>query len=109
MTDEELARALCRAHVEGVAGWGEGAWLAVARRARELLSAPALPPEPAPGFVRVRAVVWLDHDGGWQMRGGSHWTQKDWGYSNRGCQTLGYVTADVPLPPAPAEIVGSVE
>ena len=42
MTDEELARALCRAHVEGVGGWGEGAWLAVARRARELLAAAAL-------------------------------------------------------------------
>ena len=170
MTDEELARALCRAHVEGVGGWCEGAWLAVARRAQEILcapatpmpeaeplpddpainaalsaffrdnkwrsrghalwayemrtdisaaiaayhsalgttAAPALPAEPAPGFVRVRIPLHINRHGvahaNCRLKEGG---MEDWvtlhGYQRH------IITADVPLPPAPAEIVGSVE
>lgn len=68
-----------------------------------------LPDDVPPGFERVRAVIRLEHDGGWQVRGASHWTQNHWGHYNSSCRTLGYITADVPLPAAPPEIVGRVE
>ncbi len=66
MTEEELARTLCRAHVEGVGGWGEGAWLAVARRARELLCAQPQPVPLPPGTKRLHILFDAPpgHEGG---------------------------------------------
>jgi hypothetical protein len=58
------------------------------------------------GTVRVRARVWLDADGGWQMSGGNHFTKHNW--DDPIWKTIAFVTADVPLP-TPSEIEGSVE
>ena len=115
MTEEEFARALCRAHVEGVGGWGEGAWLAVARRARELLSAPTLPAEPSPGFVRVRVPVAVGDDGSWCVDGARGETMEDmieatdWFRREGRVSRVSFATFDVPLPTAQAEITGVVE
>ena len=85
-----------------------------------LAAAPAtprtLPPEPPPGFVRVRiaAAVGVEDDGriGWGADGQSGATDADLagGVSHwNGPFRLSYVTADVPLPDAPPEIVGTME
>lgn len=111
MTDEELARALCRAHVEGVGGWGEGAWLAVARRARELLAAPALPAEPPAGFVRATLWAATGENATDPYYGAEGRDELDNVAINTGLvpYRLSRVVVDLPLLEAPAEVVGRVE
>jgi len=77
-----------------------------------------LPPEPPPGFVRVRAAVAV----GTKEGGGTGWcasgvhgqtdaentgdaSENWWGGNYR----ISFITADAPLPSQPAEIVASVE
>ncbi len=57
MTDEELATELRRAFATSPARSGHDWWVDVARRARELLAAPALPPEAAPDAEIEAACV----------------------------------------------------
>ena len=85
------------------------------RRVRELFPvAPTLPPEPASGFARARFPIAVGADGQWCVSAASHDQESesieatDWfrreGYPSR----VSFITADVPLPSSPAEIVGAV-
>ncbi len=115
MTDEEGAARLWAWDVGSTpdrfskySGVSYAKWVAMFRLARELLGAPALPAEPAPGFVRVRIPM---------NRGARDELFVGVGIAPGGAiiadfpkaEVYCFITADVPLPPAPAEIVGSVE
>jgi len=124
MTEEDLVAALWSVYCgldaaelrEGIKENGDDvmAWREVARRARELLATPTLPPEPLPGFVRARFPIAVGEDGQWCVSAASHDQESvsieatDWfrreGYPSR----VSFVTVDVPLPSPPAEITGTV-
>jgi hypothetical protein len=111
MSDEELADDLFATYMNSPGNSRDG-FRFVLRRARELLAAPSLPPEPPPGFVRVRIAVTTGSDGAYEARG---WHLADPAAldafmlrdSEPGC-LLSHGILDFPLPPAPAEIVGTV-
>lgn len=73
-----------------------------------------LPPEPPPGFVRVRIAAAANETGDWCCHGARDTHVEDavivavdsiGGDRPR----VSFITADVPLPEPPAEVVGSVE
>lgn len=107
MTVDELALELAKTWRNALPE--EALWPAVARRAQEILCAPALPAEPPPGFVRVGAVVWRDKDGAVIVEGGKNSPDAWWRTHRNDSDVFAIITADVPLPPAPAEITGVVE
>jgi hypothetical protein len=106
MTDEELSDELFRAYVTHNGG-PTASFLVVARCARALLAATPLPPEPAPGFVRVRVPVQKDIDGRFYIQAGIMRNGRVCPYYT--AAPVAFITADVPLPAAPAEVEGSVE
>lgn len=58
--------------------------------------------------VRVRAKVWLDREGKWNLAGAQWWEKSDWTDSHGGRKPIAYITANIPLP-QPSEIAGEVE
>jgi len=123
MTDEDLGRAINNAACVATLKRptkdraDETFFAELGRRARELLAAPALPPEPPSGFVRARfpIAVGTEEGGGvgWCASGVNGQTDAEntgdvsenwWGGNYR----VSFITADVPLPLLPAEITGVV-
>jgi len=82
---------------------------------RELLPvAPALPPEPPPGFVRARFPIAVGADGQWCVSAASAEQESesieatDWFRREGHPSRISFITADAPLPSQPAEIVGAL-
>jgi len=73
----------------------------------------ALPPEPPPGFVRVRVAAAAWSDGSWQAEGSSGCEKSGEDYRtsvwrrHNGRISIGIL--DIPLPAPGPEIVGTVE
>ncbi len=95
----------------------EAIWLAVARRARELLAAPALPAVVPEGCVRVRAAVAVGEEGkDWAIRGDAR--VHDVAIAREARNALGgnsagacisFITVDAKKPEPPPEIVAVAE
>lgn len=122
MTDEELALELWAARCKVTVEWAQenfkdpdfaASWADVACRARELLATHALPADPPEGFVRVRGAVAVNSTGKWIFSGEMGQSESEmiedaaWGLIGVACAS--FITADVPLPQRPAEIVARVE
>ena len=87
------------------------------RKLREQVANRALPAEPPPGYVRARIAVVVDEHGVSEAENATNMSEMDrreqaaamLSHYAQGVRHLVYLTVYAPLPPAPPEVVGTVE